>query len=97
MPMSEPVKMKEDEIAIALRSLDGWQFLDGKLNREFKFRDFVECWGFMCRVALVAEKMGHHPEWSNVRNTVRINLSTHDIDGVSARDFELANAINVLA
>ena len=95
--MTEPVKLTEDEISEALRSLDGWQLLDGKLHREFRFRNFVEAWGFMSRVALVAEKMNHHPEWFNVWNTVRIDLSTHEVGGLSSRDVELAKEINAVA
>ena len=95
--MTEPVKLTEDEISEALRSLDGWQLLDGKLHREYKFRNFVEAWGFMSRVALVAEKMNHHPEWFNVWCTVRIDLSTHEAGGLSSRDVELAQEINAVA
>ncbi|MCH8853706.1 MAG: 4a-hydroxytetrahydrobiopterin dehydratase [Planctomycetes bacterium] len=95
--MTEPVKLTADEISEAVRSLDGWGLLDGKLHREFKFRDFVEAWGFMSRVALVAEKMNHHPEWFNVWNTVRIDLSTHEAGGLSSRDVELARGINAVA
>ena len=94
--MTKPVKLTEDQISEALRSLEGWQLLDGKLRREYKFRNFVEAWGFMSRVALVAEKMNHHPEWFNVWNTVRIDLSTHEVGGLSSRDVELAKEINVL-
>ena len=80
-----------------IHPLSGWQLLDGKLHREYKFRNFVEAWGFMSRVALVAEKMNHHPEWFNVWNTVRIDLSTHEAGGLSSRDVELAKEINALA
>ncbi len=95
--MTELVKLTEDEISEAVRSLDGWQLLDGKLHREYKFRNFVEAWGFMSRVALVAEKMNHHPEWFNVWSTVRIDLSTHEAGGLSSRDVELAKKINAVA
>ena len=67
------------------------------IRREFRFADFNEAWGFMARVALLAEKMDHHPEWSNVWNTVRIELTTHDAGGLSDRDIALAQAINGLA
>ena len=94
--MTEPVKLTEAQIPEAVRSLGGWQLVDGKLHREYKFRNFVEAWGFMSRVALVAEKMNHHPEWFNVWNMVRIDLSTHEVGGLSSRDVELAQEINAL-
>jgi 4a-hydroxytetrahydrobiopterin dehydratase len=64
------------------------------LRREFKFADFNEAWGFMTRVALAAEKLDHHPDWSNVWNTVRIELSTHDVGGLSNKDIQLAQMID---
>jgi 4a-hydroxytetrahydrobiopterin dehydratase len=64
--------------------------------RTFKFKDFVEAFGFMAQVALLAEKMDHHPEWSNVYNRVEILLTTHDCNGLSARDVTLAQAIDRL-
>ena len=67
------------------------------IRREFKFADFNEAWGFMTRVALLAEKFDHHPDWSNVWNTVRIELSTHDVGGLSDNDIRLAKAIDKLA
>ena len=67
------------------------------IRREFKFADFNEAWGFMTRVALLAEKFDHHPDWSNVWNTVRIELSTHDVGGLSDNDLRLAKAIDKLA
>ncbi|MBN9563788.1 MAG: 4a-hydroxytetrahydrobiopterin dehydratase [Alphaproteobacteria bacterium] len=66
------------------------------IQRSLKFRDFNEAWGFMARVALLAEKHDHHPEWSNVWNRVDIVLSTHDAGGLSARDVKLAQAIDKL-
>ena len=94
--MTETVKLTEMQVSEAVSSLAGWELLDGKLHREFQFRNFVEAFGFMSRVALVAEKMNHHPEWFNVWNTVRIDLSTHDVGGLSSRDVELAKAISAL-
>ena len=70
---------------------------DGKaLQRVFRFRDFSEAWGFMSRVALLAEKLDHHPDWSNVWNQVAIVLSTHDSGGLTSLDIALANAIDLL-
>ncbi len=74
-----------------------WDEADGKLRRTFEFRDFTEAWGFMSRVALLAEKADHHPEWSNVWNKVTIELTTHDEGStVTAKDRDLAAAIDAL-
>ena len=67
------------------------------ITRQFKFADFAQAFGFMASVAIVAEKMDHHPEWSNVYNRVDILLTTHDADGLSERDAKLAEAIEALA
>ena len=66
------------------------------IEREFRFKDFAQAWGFMSRVALLAEKQDHHPEWSNVYNKVSITLTTHDAGGLSDRDIKLARAIDAL-
>jgi 4a-hydroxytetrahydrobiopterin dehydratase len=74
-----------------------WDEADGKLRRTFEFRDFSEAWGFMARVALLAEKADHHPEWSNVWNKVTIELTTHSAGStVTAKDRDLAAAIDAL-
>ena len=74
-----------------------WKEENNKLTREFKFNNFVSAWGFMSRVALVAEQQNHHPEWSNVYNQVRISLSTHDAGNtVTEKDHTLARAIDRL-
>jgi 4a-hydroxytetrahydrobiopterin dehydratase len=75
----------------------GWSVKNGKLYREFQFRDFVQAFGFMSQAALVAERMNHHPEWFNVYRTVRVELMTHDAKGISELDFELASAMNKIA
>ncbi|NOX58653.1 MAG: 4a-hydroxytetrahydrobiopterin dehydratase [Planctomycetes bacterium] len=90
-------KSTDSEIASGLAELSGWDVRDGKLHRELQFDDFVSAWGFMSQVALLAEKLNHHPEWFNVWNRVVIDLSTHDVDGISRKDFELAAAIDKLA
>jgi 4a-hydroxytetrahydrobiopterin dehydratase len=79
-------------------TLPGWTpALDrDAIRREWKFKDFTEAWGFMSRVALLAEKFDHHPEWFNVWSTVRIELTTHDVGGLSDKDLKLAQAINKL-
>ena len=75
----------------------GWSIVEGKLHRELTFKNFSEAWAFMNRVALLAEKQDHHPEWSNVWNKVVIDLATHDAGGtVTERDEKLAEAINGL-
>ena len=79
-----------------LAVLEQWCLKDDKLYRRFVFADFVEAFGFMSRVALHAESMDHHPEWSNVYNRVEIYLTTHDAGGITERDFELAQRISRL-
>lgn len=92
-------KLSEAERAELLPALDGWKHdaeRDG-IARQFRFGDFVAAFGFMTKVALLAEKADHHPEWSNVYNRVDILLTTHDAGGLSKRDVDLARAIDELA
>ena len=91
-------KLSGPQITAALAELPGWTKLGARsaIHRKFQFADFGEAWGFMSRVALAAEKQGHHPEWFNVWNRVEITLSTHDAGGLSARDVKLAKAINAI-
>ena len=79
-------------------TLPGWALAKGGtvIERRIRFKDFNEAWGFMARVALLAEKMDHHPEWSNVWNTVDIALSTHDAGGLTDKDVKLASAIDAM-
>ena len=79
--------------------LPSWRMADGRdaIQRTFKFKDFSEAFGFMARAALVAEKMDHHPEWTNVWNRVEVTLSTHDAGGLTERDVKLAEAMDKLA
>ncbi len=88
----------EDRAALATR-LPQWRLLAEKdaIHRSWRFADFSEAWGFMSRVALLAEAMDHHPEWSNVWNRVEITLTTHDAGGLSDRDAGLAAAIDRLS
>jgi 4a-hydroxytetrahydrobiopterin dehydratase len=90
--------MTYEETAEALAALPGWTLdADGKgIRRMFKFADFVEAFGFMTKVALLAERADHHPEWANVYNQVEIRLSTHECKGLSKRDFALAAKIDAL-
>ena len=77
-------------------STSGWDEVEGKLRREFTFKNFSEAWAFMNRVALLAEKRDHHPDWSNSWNKVVIELVSHDKGAVTERDHDLASAINDL-
>ncbi|CAM2066634.1 4a-hydroxytetrahydrobiopterin dehydratase [Sulfidibacter corallicola] len=90
-------KLTDDERAAALNELTEWHLNDqGKLERALAFTDFNEAFGFMTRVALLAESMNHHPEWFNVYNRVRIELTTHDAGGLSKRDLKMARAIDAM-
>jgi 4a-hydroxytetrahydrobiopterin dehydratase len=84
---------------LALQGLPGWAEVQGReaIAKTFVFRDFNEAFGFMSRAALVAEKRDHHPEWRNVYKTVDVVLATHDAGGVTAKDVELAKAMNAIA
>ena len=95
--MSRPSRLSDAEIADRLSSLPGWSLAGGKLRRDFLFRDFSEAFCFMARAALAAEKLDHHPDWSNVWNRVTVELWTHDAGGLTELDFELAEAMNQLA
>lgn len=92
-------KLTADERARALAELDGWSEAEGRdaIRRSLRFRNFGEAFAFMTRVALAAEKMDHHPEWSNVWNRVDITLATHDAGGVTRRDLDLARLIDAAA
>ncbi len=91
-------KLDDPRRAEVLAELSGWALTDGRdaITRTFTFADFSAAWGFMSRVALVAEKMDHHPEWTNVWNRVTVTLSTHDAGGLTERDVELARAMDAL-
>jgi 4a-hydroxytetrahydrobiopterin dehydratase len=90
-------RLSPSDITDRLAARPDWQLRDDKLHRELRFDDFVAAFGFMASVAIVAEKMNHHPEWSNVYNTVVVDLSTHDAGGITDLDFELAERIDQLA
>jgi 4a-hydroxytetrahydrobiopterin dehydratase len=98
MSAPRPTQLNEAELATALSKLPGWKLKEGKhLHREYKFADFVAAFSFMTGAALVAQAMDHHPEWSNVWNTVRVDLTTHDAGGVTALDVKLAHSMEELA
>lgn len=91
-------KLSAADRKAALVKLGAWSYDAAKdaISREFAFGDFSEAFGFMARVALLAEKAGHHPDWSNAYDTVRISLSTHDAGGLSEKDIALAGKIDAL-
>ena len=84
---TQGIKVTEEEIK-------GWTIEESSLKRRFEFKNFVEAFGFMTKVALIAEAMNHHPEWTNTYSSVNIKLTTHDLGGLSNRDIELAKSIN---
>jgi len=90
-------KLNEKEIAANLAKLKGWSIDHGSLHRAFEFRDFSQAFGFMSQVALAAEKMDHHPDWSNSWNKVVIDLMTHSAGGLTKNDFDLAAKIQQIA
>lgn len=92
--MARPQKLTDEEIARHLASLEGWTLQEGKLHKVFQFDDFVAAWGFMSRIALIAQAMDHHPEWFNVYGTVRVDLGTHDAGGVTELDTKLARQMD---
>lgn len=94
-----PSEMTEQDRSAALAGLNGWTYdADAKaINKTFQFADFSEAWAFMNRAALLAEKMDHHPEWFNVYNRVEVKMTTHDADGVTSLDIEMATAMEKFA
>lgn len=89
--------LSEERIREALSELDGWSLEGGALSKKFKFSSFSEAFGFMARAALAAEKADHHPDWTNVYDTVSVRLVTHDAGGLTERDVALARAMDSLA
>lgn len=95
--MAAVQKLTDAEVVARLSEVPGWDIVNGKLQKTFAFSSFVTAFGFMSSVALLAEAMGHHPEWSNVYNRVTIALTTHDAGGISPLDFTLAQKIAEIA
>jgi len=92
-----PTKLSDQEIKTGIAQLSGgWAIVNAKLHKSFKFGNFVEAFGFITKVAIVAEKLDHHPELFNVYNRVTIDLTTHDAGGISSLDLELAKRIDAL-
>lgn len=92
-------KLAGEARTVALAGLDGWSEADGRdaISKSFRFKDFNAAFGWMTRVAMVAEKMDHHPEWLNVYRTVDVTLATHDAGSVTEKDIALARAMDRLA
>ena len=88
-----------EQLRAALADLAGWELVPGReaISRSFRFKDFNQAWGFMAQVALMAEKMDHHPEWFNVYNRVDVTLSTHESGGLTESDITLAKFIDGIA
>lgn len=86
--------LTEEQLTQELKRLDGWTIQDGKLYRLYEFADFAQAFGFMAQVAIKAEGMNHHPEWSNVYNRLAVHLSTHDTGGITSNDIRLAAFMN---
>lgn len=92
-------RLTSEERSTLLAQLHSWQAVPGRdaIQRQFKFADFNEAFGFMTRVAIKAQEMNHHPEWFNVYHTVEITLSTHEASGLTERDIDLARFIDKVA
>ena len=92
-------KLTRSERDEVLSGMAGWRHLSGRdaIQKTFRFGDFAEAFGFMARIAIIAEKMNHHPEWFNVYNRVDVTLTTHDADGLTMKDIELARAMDEAA
>ncbi len=92
--MNPSARLSPEDCAARAARIPAWKLEDGRLRREFRFPDFAAAFGFMARVALLAEKADHHPDWSNSYSKVVIELCTHDAGGLTTRDFDLAQAID---
>ena len=95
--MARPDKLSEAEVATKLAQLPGWALSEGRLTRTFQFEDFASAIGFMTAVAIHADRLDHHPNWSNVYNRVEVTLWTHDVGGLTGLDFALATKMNAVA
>lgn len=89
-------KISKEEIQKKLENLKGWKHIDDSIKKEFTFDDFKSAFAFMTQVAFEAEALTHHPNWENVYNTVNISLNTHDADGITQKDFDLAQKIDAI-
>ena len=87
-------ELSESEVTSALKTLNDWSLDEGKLFKLYRFPDFVKAFAFMTQVARLAEEQNHHPEWFNVYGTLRVHLTTHEVGGLSERDFRLARCMD---
>ena len=92
-----PEKLSDEQIRKELFDIPGWNVMNGKLHKDFVFKDFIDAFGFMSRAAIHIEKMNHHPEWFNVYNKIKVDLVTHDAGGITQNDINLAKILNSLA
>ena len=90
-------KSTSNEIQNFLDANPSWELVNEKLKKTFVFKNFIEAFGFMTQAAIISEKTNHHPEWFNVYKTVLVDLTTHEVDGISQRDFDLANAMDKIS
>lgn len=97
--MAEKLESNERKAALVELTHAGWQLVQGRdaIEKRFVFKNFVDAFGFMTRAAIWAEKLNHHPEWTNVYKTVDVVLTTHDVDGLSELDIKLAKKMDALA
>ncbi len=89
-------KLSDEQIRKELSNISGWNVMNGKLHKDFVFKDFIDAFGFMSRAAIHIEKMNHHPEWFNVYNKIKVDLVTHDAGGITQNDINLAKILNSL-
>ena len=93
----QPAKASDEQIQEFINQFSAWSIKNSKLHREYVFSNFVQAFGFMTEAALIAERANHHPEWFNVYKTVVVDLTTHEADGVTERDFALAKKMEEIA
>lgn len=89
-------KLTNDQIQEYLKNLDGWEYVNEAIETSFEFKNFKEAFSVMTRISFECEAQGHHPDWSNVYNSLHIRLNTHDADGVTEKDFKLAHSIEAI-
>ena len=90
-------KLSDEQVRKEITNISGWNIINGKLHKDFVFKDFIDAFGFMSRAAIHIEKMNHHPEWFNVYNKIKVDLVTHDAGGITQNDINLAKILNSLA
>ncbi len=97
--MARPNQLTREEIKSNLTDVEGWVMVEGReaIQKTFVFKNFIQAFGFMSQAAIIAEKIDHHPEWSNVYKTVEVTLATHDVNGLTMLDFKLARAMDKIA